>query len=330
MTAPKERANWKLTVGKLLAAWRAYPTIRRDLAAFPPGPPIFVTGTHRSGTTWVAKMLAVPGLWYMHEPFNPNKDIWPEAFTYVRPPERNVEVDRVMENILGGGLRQAAHAPYVDHPWMPLRLFRPPMRRLMIKDPLACLLTAYLVEHFDLQTLVLFRHPCGFVASITRLGWPTGGFLRDFLQRPELMGAHLAPFAALMERYSRDTGVKAAAVLHGVLNVVLWDTIQDRGVRWICFENLCESPLEKFQELFTWLRLPYSEDVKLRHMTLCLTGSFSPNDYHPHAVARNSQAMADSWKRQLSVQQVSQIREIWSQFAIPLYDDDRQWRLVNS
>ena len=35
-------------------------------------PPILVTGAHRSGTTWVGKMLALaPGVAYLHEPFNP-------------------------------------------------------------------------------------------------------------------------------------------------------------------------------------------------------------------------------------------------------------------
>ena len=34
--------------------------------------PILVTGAHRSGTTWVGKMLALaPGVAYIHEPFNP-------------------------------------------------------------------------------------------------------------------------------------------------------------------------------------------------------------------------------------------------------------------
>ena len=34
--------------------------------------PILVTGAHRSGTTWIAKMLALaPGVGYIHEPFSP-------------------------------------------------------------------------------------------------------------------------------------------------------------------------------------------------------------------------------------------------------------------
>ena len=45
--------------------------------------PILVTGAHRSGTTWVGKMLALaPGVAYIHEPFSPKapKGLSPAGF----------------------------------------------------------------------------------------------------------------------------------------------------------------------------------------------------------------------------------------------------------
>ena len=45
--------------------------------------PILVTGAHRSGTTWVGKMLALaPGVAYVHEPFSPRapKGLSPAGF----------------------------------------------------------------------------------------------------------------------------------------------------------------------------------------------------------------------------------------------------------
>ncbi len=47
------------------------------------GKPILVTGAHRSGTTWVGKMLALaPGVAYVHEPFSPRtpKGLSPAGF----------------------------------------------------------------------------------------------------------------------------------------------------------------------------------------------------------------------------------------------------------
>ena len=52
---------------------RSWPDARRLAAAVRVSDkPILVTGAHRSGTTWVGKMLALaPGVAYIHEPFSP-------------------------------------------------------------------------------------------------------------------------------------------------------------------------------------------------------------------------------------------------------------------
>jgi hypothetical protein len=113
--------NWKLNAGRLHAAVRDYPRMRRRLASVPAGPALFLTGTHRSGTTWLARMLAASGIWYAHEPFNPNKGRWPEAFTYRRPGTKDTAVDALMGEVLDGGFRAALNLPNADQSWMPLR-----------------------------------------------------------------------------------------------------------------------------------------------------------------------------------------------------------------
>ena len=319
--------NWRLTAGRLSKAWRDYHRVRRELGTFQPGSPIFVTGTHRSGTTWIAKMLAAPGLWYIHEPFNPNKKAWPEAFSYARSDQPCPKTDRLMHQILRGKLRWALALKDADHPLMPLRLFPQPIRRIMIKDPLACLLTEYLTKRHDLRTLVVFRHPCGFVSSVERLGWPTAGFLHDLLAQRDLVEDHLSPYVDIMRRHSEADGVPAGAVLHAVLNLVLWKTVQELRLRWCLFESLCRSPINEFEHLFRYFDLPYTEATRQRHQRICLPRSRPVDSYHPHAVERNSQAMADSWKKQLTEGEVEKIRAIWSRFDVPLYRADQDWCL---
>ena len=317
--------SWKLTAGRLSKAWLDYPRVRKELATFQPGPSILVTGTHRSGTTWVAKMLAAPGLWYIHEPFNPNKRVWPESFSYARPDQPYPKADRLMHQILRGGFRRALDLEDADHPLMPLRLLPQPVRRIMIKDPLASLLTGYLTKRFDLQTLVIFRHPCGFVSSVQRLGWPTAEFLRELLARRDLVNDYLHPYVNMMRQNSDVDGVPAAAVLHGVLNFVLWRTAEEMGLRWCLFESLCESPVEEFENLFRYFDLPYTEATLERHQQLCFAQSRPVHSYQPHAVQRNSHAMAWSWQWSLSQDDVSRIRAIWRDFNIPLYTRDSEW-----
>lgn len=290
----------------------------------PAGPPIFVTGTHRSGTTWAATMLAAPGVWYMDEPFNPNKGMWREPFSYAAHGSEAPAVDDMIRRILRGGHRRALNLPNAQHPWMPLRWFPIPPRRVLLKDPLACLLTGYLTRRFHLQTLVIFRHPCGFVASVMRLGWPTAGVLRLFLERPALLDQHLAPYADLMRRNIAGDTVESAAVLHGVLNRVLWTQTQQLGLRWCRFEDLCRDPLKSFADLFDWCGLPYGEGTRGLHEALCFADA-PPAGHHPHAVQRNSRAMADGWRQELTHDEVQLTRDIWLQFDIALYRSQTDW-----
>ncbi|GMU43184.1 MAG: sulfotransferase [Xanthomonadales bacterium] len=131
--------NWKLTAGKLRDAWLAYPGQRRAYRSVPAGKPIFLTGTHRSGTTWLAKMLAASGIWYIHEPFFPGKGRWPRSFDYRESGTPDPAIDALFSDVLNGGFRRALNLPNADHPLMPLRLFRPEVPRVLVKArSLAC------------------------------------------------------------------------------------------------------------------------------------------------------------------------------------------------
>jgi hypothetical protein len=317
--------GWKLTLGKLLVAWRRYPAQRRALAAVSPGPPILVTGAHRSGTTWFAKMLAASGIWYVHEPFNPNKGRWPQSFSYRRAGEPCAEADALMQAVLDGGFREALLLPNAEHRLMPLRLLRHRVRRVMVKDPLACLLAGHLTRRFGLTTLILFRHPAAFVASVCRLGWPRGCFLRQFLRDQALMEDHLEPYRALLEDHADVDSVASAAVLHGALNTVLWHDVQQGFGTALRFEDVCVQPIEAFERMHRELGLPYDAGVRAAHESLCFREARPAGAYHPHAVARNSRAAAESWHSQLSAAEVDQVQGIWHRFEVPLYRAAEDW-----
>jgi len=316
----------RLWLGKQVSAWLDYPSARRRLDNVPPGPAILITGTPRSGTTWVAKMLAESGLWYVREPFNPNNGLWQEEFTYVDGQEKRKAVDRIMRGLLRGKYRQTSGLPWTEHRLMPLRLLPQPVNRVLIKDPIACLLSRYLTRRFDLETLVLFRHPAGFAASIRRLRWPCAPVIRQFLACEPLMAKWLRPYRHLMERVAGKEGIEAAAVLHGCLNTVLWGYVQESGrMRRLVFEDLCDSPIQNFRRIFEDLGLPYDERVRRSHMEFCFAEKPGRTAYRPHNVRRLSRSMASRWRGELGVEQVKRIRSIWMRFAIPLYRSDGDW-----
>lgn len=322
--------NWKLTVGRVAQAWREYPDDRRRIRAVPAGPPIFVTGTHRSGTTWFARMLAASGAWYVHEPFSPRKHRWPECFSYRRPNEPSPEVDALMSSVIEGRFPEAVLVANADHRLMPLRLFPPARRRLMIKDPLACLLNSYLTQRFGLRTMVLFRHPAGFAASVCRLGWPRGGFLRQLLADDALMADHLEAHRTLMEAHANEDSLESAVVLHGALNSVLWSDVQ-RGIGTaLYFETVCADPLGRFEHIHRELGLPHDEHVIELQRSLCFGRTLPVDAYHPHAVARNSRAAAESWRSELSTAEMLRVRRLWDRFELPMYQSPDDWRLAEA
>ncbi len=320
------KSNLKLLAGKLLAAWREYPTSLKAYRRFPEGPPIFVTGTHRSGTTWVARMLAPPGVWYIHEPFYSGKGLWPENFTYLRPGQLEPRVDRIMNRILHGGHRFALQHPWADHPMMPVRLLPPPkIRRLLLKDPIACLMSDYLTDRFGLETLVLFRHPAGFASGLVRLGWPIAMILRRFLECDALIEDWLHPYRDLIESAADEDNLFSASVLYGCLNVPLWGfTGRNPRMQAVSFETLCNEPIDEFRRLYQKLNLPYDNRIEAMHADLCFSKSSNGN-YRTHEVRRNSAEMAFRWRREMSPAELSEVRAVWRRFDVPLYQQDADW-----
>jgi hypothetical protein len=273
-------------------------------------------------------MLAPPGLCYVHEPFNPVKRIWRQSFPYHRSNSRSHAIDGVISRILGGGYRQTWMMNNTSLPSMPLRMLGSPVSRIMIKDPLACLLTEYLFRCFSLMPLVLFRHPAGFVSSVIRLKWPSGSYLSEFLERDELMADHLEPYRQLMQSHVARNDVYSASVLYSVLNKVLWNQVQaNPGIRYRRFEDLCRNPLVEFKAIYGEFNLPYTPETAEMHSRLCFNGPSNPDAYHIHAVDRNSAAMADSWKKQLSEADATAVRNVWTQFDVPLFTESDEWRL---
>jgi hypothetical protein len=327
------RGKWKLLLGQLLSSYRRYYGEHKAMLALSPGMPIFITGAYRTGTTWFANMLAIPGIWYFHEPFNPNKGIWQEEFTYFNGNAGNKGADKIMEGILSqrlksGPIAPILHQPRSDHWLMPARILSPKVNRILIKDPIACLMSEYLTQKFHLQTLVLFRHPAGFVGSLKLLQWPVSPRIRQFLYNRDLMEHFLHPYESLMSAVLKKDTIETIAVLYGCINTVLWSFItRNIDMKALIFEEYCSSPLEKFQLLFQSLQLPYNDIIREMHIQLCLKQKSGRDNYRPHDINRNSYDMAFRWKRLLTADEVNKVRSVWEQFELPLYRSAEEWEI---
>ena len=144
--------------------------------------PILITGAHRSGTTWVGKMIAnSPSVHYIHEPFNIDYSAYK-----VKPDYWFQYVTRETEGFLYQQIKQ---------------LVTPGKQRTLVKDPIAVFSAEWLAERFNMDVVIIIRHPAAFVDSIRERNW-THDF-NHFLKQPLLLEEHLSPFKEEIIEFTR-------------------------------------------------------------------------------------------------------------------------------
>ena len=148
--------------------------------------PILVTGSHRSGTTWVGRMLAeAPSVFYIHEPFSvsdpPGRGIcnvrFKHWFTYINS-ENETDYYKAIRNTVNlkydvwGALKDVGSRNDFRNAYKEYRQFstyRDQGARALLKDPIAVFSSAWLAERFKARVVILIRHPAAFVSSIMKL-----------------------------------------------------------------------------------------------------------------------------------------------------------------
>jgi hypothetical protein len=270
--------------------------------------PILITGAHRSGTTWLATLLAAGGeLLHVFEPFN--LDGWAYQlngmakywFTYA--PALHQELARaafrrVLDRRTGRvfGRRQwQRYLPFTRR------------GRLLIKDPIACMSSEWLAENFSLQVLVLVRHPAAFAASLKRMQWYFS--FADLYRQEQLMDDLLQPFRRELEAGYTDI-VDQAALIWSIIYYV-FSVFIERHPEWIVVkhETLSRQPIEELGALYGRLGLNWSAAVeeKIRKYTV-KENPVNPRHGVAHQMVRDSQKNITRWKNALTSEEIERVR----------------------
>jgi hypothetical protein len=308
------------------------------------GRPILVTGLHRSGTTWVGRMLAeAPRVCYIHEPFSvsdaPGPGICNVTFsrwyTHIDAHNEAQYVDALRRTLglrydLVAALRAAPRggvtrvvAEYEKFLAGRLRGARP-----LIKDPIALFSAEWLARTFDADVVVLTRHPAAFASSLTKLGWrhPFG----DFLAQDRLMQTVLAGF----EPEVREMAQRRHEILDEA--ILLWRMAQsaiaayrERHPAWsfLRHEDLSRDPETEFARLYRHLGLEFT--ARVRRAIAAFTRRGNPVD--PAApvgsestLRRDSRANVDAWRTRLEPGTIERIRERVADVSRDFYSSD-EW-----
>jgi hypothetical protein len=299
-----------------------------------PGP-ILVTGSHRSGTTWVGRTLALsPNVGYVHEPFNVQR--WPGWMReelphwYLHVTEENeARFAGLVEDVLRFRypIRNIVSAQDLRHvaqmaAEFPLSLFyRLRRMRPLLKDPIALMSSEWLADRFGAEVVVLIRHPAAFAGSLKRLDWRFE--FENWRDQPTFLRDLAAPYEEDIRRFAEEERdvIDQAVLMWNVTHHVI-RTYRSRRPEWtfLRHEDLSEDPLKGFRELYDRLDLSWDgivEDAVIRSST-DQTRKEVPTYLH-RTVRRDSRAARWTWATRLTPEEIDRVRRGTAEVAGAFY-----------
>jgi hypothetical protein len=317
-------------------------------------PPILVTGAHRTGTTWVGKMLTASGeAAYISEPTNilhrPGVLSTPTRYWYTYICEQNQDnYISALHDMLRfhyhpeSEIRAILATPRQGHFQKDfLRLGRDwsifldgwlRRKRPLLKDPFAVFSVPWFAERLGCQVVITIRHPAAFASSLKRLDWPFD--FSHLLNQPLLMQNLLEPYREEMEKMAHDFTASAnpdpiapASLLWRIIyQVVAQYQQQGRPIfSLVRHEDLSIDPVEGYRDLYQRLGLNYTSRVQ--QIILNSSSSENPKEgsrENIYATRLDSQANLQNWKKRLSPEEIGTIRKLTEEVA-PHYYPDQLW-----
>lgn len=256
---------------------------------------ILVTGSHRSGSTWVGNVMAAAARTsYIHEPFNigihPSSPIrhW---FEYIHP-LTDVAYQKEVQQYITDFLRHKYHLLPFDilssgSIAQAKLLIKKRTRQLMahrqiIKDPIALMSAAWVSQHFCKNVIVLIHHPTAFAGQIQSLT------LED-----------------------HDIIDQACLLWNCFHHVIIH--YQQKHPEWIFVrhEDLSTNPLKEFKAIFAQLGLPFDKEV---------------HNYLTQSVkmVESTGQNISAWKNRLSKEEITRVKENTKTIADKFYTED-EW-----
>jgi hypothetical protein len=204
--------------------------------------------------------------------------------------------------------------------------YRMSKNRPLVKDPIAIFSAEWLATRFNMDVVVLIRHPAAFAGSLKKVNWSHP--FDHFLKQPLLIQDHLHEYRSEIEKFSKtEKDIVDQAIL-------LWNLIhhmilkyKKNNPNWIFVkhEDLSRDSLDGFRSLFNRLGLNFTKNIedkiaefslltrtekhirkrrsKILKLKKRLIGDHSENRM------RNSKKNIFSWKKRLTKDEIEKIKK---------------------
>ncbi len=301
--------------------------------------PILITGAHRTGTTWVGKMVAAGSQTaYISEPLNVLHR--PGVFRAAVPYWYFYLCDETEKGALPAFHDLLAYRYHLMAEIRSLRSRKDFLRmgrdlgiflrgrllrqRPVLKDPFAVFSIPWFIEKLGAQVIVTVRHPAAFASSLKRLNWPFD--FGDLLAQSRLMRDHLEPYRREMEHLPADDIVAQASLLWRMIYRFVADLGPARpNLRVVRHEDLSVNPVEGFRDLYAFLGLKFTAPVQRRIESA--SSADNPKELsrsRVHAVRLDSRANLYNWRKRLTPEEVNRVRKM-TESVSHLYYADQEW-----
>lgn len=265
--------------------------------------PILVTGVPRSGTTWLARVLAnshgtaLAG----REPMNPRGSQYGLGGTlrgWARLNELEPRQRRLLRTAYRG-LNPFVYSRYGRHQWAAGL----PWTRLIIKDPFAMLSLPAIVRATQARPILIYRHPGAVLASYRRMGWT------DDLG--EIGRILTAPGEPDQNRWAGSEDVWNMGMFWASLNrQALADTARIPGALVVSHEDIASSGPDALRQLFDVLGLRWNPTIERLQHDNPRKKYKSTNGNVLHNFRRPSQEVASAWRAYVSESDIEVLESV--------------------
>lgn len=285
---------------------------------------VLITGSNRSGTTWVGECLrrGLDNPCYRYEPMNMKmfddsyRGDFPvrHHFHYITEEEK-VSFIKYYDNLLRYNpysLRKLARKSQLKGIIKYCRLEYNSFKSTdtIIKDPLALFSAEFLYQRYSAKVVVLLRNPFGYVHSIMRKGWrsnPANLLLQDELlsdlMETQIVG-ELKNFVP-----SKDNIFEEAVLRWKVYHSVIIRYMNSHRSNWhfVKHEDLVDKPLENFEDICAYLDIDFKDKMR-DFIQLSTTTNKAIDTNLTHNLVRNSKREVSRWMAELSDDQIKYIK----------------------
>ena len=300
--------------------------------------PILVTGSPRSGTTWIGKMINLSQqVGYLHETYNvmikqnlPGEDK-PNQFCLITDDNedhlresfnRIVNLQYSFSDLFGPN----KSVPNFFHSLIThfkFARYRRNHLRPLLKDPFVIFNVEWMVENFDITPIILIRHPAPIYDSFHRLHWPINfdrllrdlpdSVEREIIQNSGLLGSKVEPTPQVI-------GTLWSAIHRKIM------TYQQDHPDWLFlrYEDIFLNLETNFKTIFEYLDLEISDETLSKIYFYTSRGYFpsekSQVDSH---ISRSN--LLTGWRRRVSDADIQLLQDQVESHIYNHYYTDENW-----